>query len=143
MKQKQKRNQVKYKEKARRGKHILMGLVILALLLVLGIGFFAIRSFFYEAGETESGSTPDTADIPEYSGEPYVEIRNNRPSFSKKELKKETFEHYSELDKLGRCGTAFAKVGPEPLPNEERGPIGEVHPSGWQIANYHELIDGK
>ena len=42
MKQKQKRNQSKYKKKARRGKHILTGLVIVALLLTEWIGMSKI-----------------------------------------------------------------------------------------------------
>ena len=84
----------------------------------------------------------DIHDIPAYQGDPYIEINDNKPSFTKKDLTTESFEYYSDLDPLGRCGTAYANVGPETLPVEERGPIGEIHPSGWQIANYHDLIDG-
>ena len=84
----------------------------------------------------------DIGEIPAYNGKPYIEINNNTPSFSAEDLTKESFEYYSDLDHMGRCGTAYAKVGPETMPLEERGPIGEVHPSGWQIANYHDLIDG-
>ncbi len=91
------------------------------------------------ASESPEGTTKD---IPEYHGKPYAEIDNGKPSFSEKDLTTEAFEHYSNLDSLGRCGSAFANICPESMPDEERGPIGEIHPSGWQVANYHDLIDG-
>ena len=96
------------------------------------------------AADQKSGKSDqnDISKIPAYKGSPYIEINDNRPSFAKEDLTTEAFEYYSELDRLGRCGAAFANVGPETMPAEERGPIGEVHPSGWQIANYHDLIDG-
>ena len=34
------------------------------------------------------------------------------------------------------CTAAFAVVGPETQPTEKRGSIGEVRPSGWQMAKY-------
>lgn len=51
-------------------------------------------------------------------------------------------ERYGELDELGRCTTTFAVVGPETMPDEKRGSIGEVKPSGWQMAKY-DFVDGK
>lgn len=98
-----------------------------------------------EAGpedHTGEDDLPKPADIPAYAGEAYTEINGNKPFFSPGEITREDFEHYSDLDSLGRCGPAYASVGPETLPQETRGPIGEIHPSGWQIANYHELIEG-
>ena len=56
--------------------------------------------------ETESKSSIDIKSIPEYSGTPYVVINGGKPSFSEKD--KERVEEYSELDKYGRCGTAYA-----------------------------------
>lgn len=84
----------------------------------------------------------NTGKIPAYDGSPYVEINENKPSFSEEVLTTEAFEYYSQLDSLGRCGAAYANVGREIMPTEPRGLIGEIHPSGWQLANYHELIDG-
>lgn len=46
--------------------------------------------------------------IPEFSGKPYITINNNKPYFSDTDLKTKTFEKYSELDYLGRCGKAYA-----------------------------------
>ncbi len=52
------------------------------------------------------------------------------------------FETYSELDSLGRCGVAYANVCKEIMPTEERGPIGQVRPSGWHTVKYNDRIDG-
>ena len=53
-----------------------------------------------------------------------------------------SFEAYSSLDPLGRCGTAFACLGKDLMPTEDRGSIGQVKPSGWQTAKY-DIVDGK
>lgn len=80
--------------------------------------------------------------IPEYNGNPYIIINNNEPNFSESELTVDPFEKYSELDYLGRCGVAFANVCKETMPTEERGYIGMIKPTGWQIKKY-DFIDGK
>ena len=84
----------------------------------------------------------DLEDIPEFSGEPYVVLEDNRPNFPEEEWSAEPFEEYSPLDSLGRCGPAYACVGLETMPTEERGSIGQVKPSGWQTAKYDNM-DGK
>ena len=91
----------------------------------------------------QSGGSSATLDsIPAYSGEPYVELSGNQPSFTKDELVTESFEKYSPLDSLGRCGVAYANVGQDTMPTEERGSIGQVKPSGWQTVKY-DCVDGK
>jgi len=69
--------------------------------------------------------------IPEYSGSPYVKINGNTPFFTEDEITLTPFEEYSPLDLLGRCGEAFALVGPETMPEDDREPISSVTPSGW------------
>ena len=64
------------------------------------------------------------------------------PEFTESEITTVSFESYSELDDLGRCGTATACIGLDLMPTEERGAIGQVKPSGWQISKY-DFIDGK
>lgn len=81
-------------------------------------------------------------EIPEYAGTPYVELDGNLPSFSQEELTADSYETYSPLDALGRSGPAMASVGQDLMPTEERGAIGQVKPSGWQIAKY-DCVDGK
>lgn len=80
--------------------------------------------------------------LPAYSGEAYVELNDNVPSFSKKDMTTKAFEKYSELDDLGRCGTAYANVCRETMPTEERGNIGMIKPSGWHTVKY-DNVDGK
>ena len=132
-----------HKKKGTRRKRTLTAGIILSLALILCICFLIVLPSYHEKESAVSATnTFQIKDIPEYTGRPYIEIDNNQPSFSDKDLTRETFEHYSDLDDLGRCGPAFANVGPETMPEEERGPIGEVQPSGWQVANYHDLIEG-
>ena len=83
----------------------------------------------------------DLKSIPEYSGEPYVTIHDNVPFFSEEELTTDAFETYSELDDLGRCGTAYANICEEIMPTEKRGKIGMIKPSGWHTVKYTG-IDG-
>lgn len=61
--------------------------------------------------------------IPQYNSEPYVVINENVPFFTESDFTEEAFESYSDLDELGRCGAAFANVGKETMPTEERGQI--------------------
>ncbi len=82
------------------------------------------------------------SDIPEYTGEPYIAVDGNEPDFSEEERTANTFESYSELDSLGRCGAAYACIGRDLMPAEERGSIGQVKPTGWQTVKY-ENVDGK
>lgn len=75
--------------------------------------------------------------------EPYIKVNGNVPRFSEEEKKNAAaFESYSDLDALGRCGVAFACVGKETMPTEERGPIGSIKPSGWHSVKY-DFVDGK
>ncbi len=81
--------------------------------------------------------------IPEFSNVPYVVLNNNLPNFEEKDYTLEPFEQYSELDELGRCGVAFANICKAIMPNEPRGEIGSVKPSGWHTARYDDLVEGK
>lgn len=83
-----------------------------------------------------------TTDIPAYAGVNYTEINGNVPYFDGAQLPTESSEYYSELDDLGRCGVAYACVGPDILPTETRGEIGEVRPSGWHTVKYNGLVEG-
>ena len=83
-------------------------------------------------------------DIPEYSDKPYIVLNNNIPNFTKDDYTTKAFETYSELDKLGRCGTAYANICMEIMPSndETRGAIGSVKPSGWKTVRYNGIVDG-
>ena len=79
--------------------------------------------------------------VSNYSGEPYLEINENHPFFEESDYTTDAFEIYSNLDFLGRCGTAYANICKELMPTEERGEIGSVRPSGWQTVKYPDVIE--
>lgn len=89
--------------------------------------------------QTENGSNLN--DIPEYSGNLIININDNKPYFSQSEYTTESFEKYSDLDSLGRCGVAYANICKEIMPKdgEERGDISSVKPTGWNQVK----IDGE
>lgn len=93
--------------------------------------------------EATAASAPVTLDsIPEYSGSPYVVVNDNVPFFSPDELTTTSFESYSPLDSLGRCGVAYASIGTDIMPTQERGDIDSVEPSGWHQATY-DCVSGR
>ncbi len=86
--------------------------------------------------------TISAADIPAYAGDPYVTINDNEPQFLETDLATSSYEYYSDLDSLGRCGVVYACIGTDLMPTEERGNIGAVKPSGWHTVKY-DIVDGK
>ena len=81
-------------------------------------------------------------EIPSYEGNIFVELNDNVPSFDDSDFSASSFETYSELDSLGRCGPAFANIGRDLMPTEDRESIGRVKPSGWHTVKY-DIVDGK
>lgn len=88
-----------------------------------------------------SSLNPDT--IPPYTPDSdyYIELNDNVPDFEVWQRTAFPFVIFSPLDSLGRVGTAYACLGPETLPTDVRGQMGNIHPSGWQSTQY-EGIDG-
>ena len=80
--------------------------------------------------------------IPPFSGSPYTVVNGNVPGFTDEDLTTASFETYSELDTLGRCGVAYANIGTDLMPTQARGSIGQVKPSGWHSSKY-DIVDGK
>lgn len=95
-----------------------------------------------ESAPSEAAGEIDIADIPEYSGSPYVEVSGNVPSFTDADLSSPA-ETNTPLDSLGRCGSAMVIVSRETMPTEERGSIGMVKPSGWHTVRYDDLISDR
>lgn len=92
---------------------------------------------------TASDKAVDLNSIPEYKDSPYIELNNNIPNFSDKDkVNKKSFEKYSRLDKLGRCGTAFANISTDLMPDKKRGNISSVYPTGWVQNEYAFISDG-
>ena len=92
---------------------------------------------------TGNATAVKVSDVPAFKNKAYIAINDNVPNFSKAELTTKAYEKYSPLDNLGRCGVAVASCGKEimPKPNEERGSISSVNPSGWKQAKY-KIISG-
>lgn len=80
--------------------------------------------------------------VPEDEGKLYTYINDNVPTFKEEDYTTSSYEKYSELDYLGRAGTAVAVIGEDLMPNEERGSIGMIKPSGWHTIKY-DHIPGK
>ena len=116
----------------------------LSLLLLLVILTSSLLSGCMGLGE----STPISLDnIPTYSGDAYVKINGNIPFFESDEYTTESFESYTALDALGRCGVAYACIGVEIMPTEDRESISSVKPSGWTYDgvsnnNKYDFVDG-
>ena len=62
----------------------------------------------YADGETDAIISIE--EIPPYAGDAYVEVNGNEPFFTEGELATESYEYYSELDPLGRCGVCIARI---------------------------------
>ena len=80
--------------------------------------------------------------IPEYSGEYYTVLNNNRPYFLKSDLGRVSYAYYSEFDSLGRAGMAVACIGRDLLPTGSRKDP-SYNPTGWVQATYSsDLVTG-
>lgn len=113
-------------------------------ILLLGVLFYFkddIYNYTYSIINT-SNESYDIENLPEYDGNSYVIVNDNIPYFKEEEYTTTSFEKYSELDSLGRCGVAYANISKELMPTEKRGSIGSIKPSGWHTIKY-DHIDGK
>ena len=114
---------------------LLSGVLVLSLLLSgceLGLP---------QENQQASAVSVSLEEVPAYSGSPYVELDGNQPGFSLEERTTDSFETYSTLDALGRCGPAYACIGQDLMPTEDRESISSVHPTGWVQAEY-DFVEG-
>ena len=123
---------------ARRSKKKNHLLWIVYLLIVCLIGYYTQN----QLNNTYSIPSYVIENIPEYDGQDYVYINNNEPYFTTEGLSTSSFEHYSDLDYLGRCGIAYANISIDLMPASERESIGMIKPSGWHTIKY-DIISGK
>lgn len=93
-------------------------------------------------GTASNSAAVSLQNLPVYSGTPYVAIDSNVPQFADGDYQTTSFETYSDLDGLGRCGVAYANIGKDLMPTQDRGAIGSVRPTGWQTVKY-DNVDGK
>lgn len=122
-------------------------LVFFVLLIILGI--FVTNNYNENNINTNNVNKTITKsytldNIPEYSSEPYVIINNNIPDFNEEDFNTNSFENYSDLDDLGRCGIAFANLDKETMPKEDetRKSLDDIIPTGWRDAKY-DIVSGE
>lgn len=117
---------------------------IIALLLALAIAPACAGCDLLDGGRVPRESAASIVTV-----EDAQEIAEDEaPAFTEEDLayaeENLGYEEYSDLDGLGRCGTASACLGPETMPErgEERESIYEIRPSGWQSARY-DSVEGE
>ena len=143
--------------KAEKEKRNRVGLfVFLFLLLVIAVSsYFIIRNLNADEESQIKNANSDSNElsrsivdvdpgmIPEYSGADIIELNQDTPSFTEYDYNHITGENFSDLDSLGRCGTATAMIDRTMMPTEERGEIGSVKPSGWNQKKYPGIVDSE
>lgn len=126
----------------RKKRNISMLLSSFALALIIGIyTYYTDNSSAYVNNNDITNIKYDISDIDKFTGYNYIELNGNIPVFEEIDTSK-SFEEYSELDSLGRAGSAFANIGVDLMPTEKRGSIGMIKPSGWHTIKY-DIVDGK
>ena len=104
-------------------------------------GWQNLQKEIFDSAYSEE-SYDSAVEVPEYEGEPYVILDGNEPAFTEDEMTTTVYEQYSPLDSYGRCQTAEACVGEELMPDEKRGDISSVKPTGWQSVRYENVEGG-
>lgn len=110
---------------------------------ILPVILCVIVSALYARFGPAPAATPSLLEeVPPYSGEPYVAVCDNQPSFTQEQLTDTSYEFYAPLDRLGRCTATEACVGRDLMPTEKRGDISMVRPSGW-VQHFYDFVDGE
>jgi DNA-entry nuclease len=124
----------------RRKKKHTFAKVVSTLLVILVAILGALFAPELLGGGENSNTVPSYVNvdsIPEYSGSAYVLVNEGKPYFTESDYTTKSYENYSDLDSLGRCGVVMACLGKETMPEngEERESISHVTPSGWEGNN--------
>ena len=102
--------------KSRKTKNLTVWIIFTIVVAV--VGYFNTSS--QVTPKTVAQNSYELNSIPEYNNEPYVVLNDNIPEFTEADYTTESFEKYSELDSLGRCGVAYANICRETMPKERR-----------------------
>lgn len=116
---------------------------LIVLLFVMVIVYFQddIRLFIDDFFASDNANLYISYDMPDYTGNMSIVINNNEPIFDEKLKNTSSFESYSRLDSLNRCGVAIANIGIDLMPTEKRESIGMIKPSGWHTIKYDIIND--
>lgn len=117
----------------------LVSLLVLALVASgLCWGLYRLRN-----GGSKSIVQSAAFTIPEYAGEDVIFLNENQPCFTEKDIERIEGEHFSDLDRLGRCGVAMAMLHQSMMPTEERESIGKIKPTGWVQEKYPGIVNSQ
>ena len=116
---------------------------LMVLLFAMVIVYFQddIRLFIDNFFASDNDNLYISYDMPDYTGNMSIVINNNEPMFDEKLKNTNSFESYSRLDSLNRCGVAIANIGIDLMPTEKRESIGMIKPSGWHTIKYDIIND--
>ena len=123
------------------------GLIVLS----AAVSGFDIKGYVEDllaGGEEAPGQQEILEQVPEAGSSLYAEVNGGEPFFTRAEIAgarevEQPYESYSDLDKLGRCGSAEALLDKSLMPTEERGSIGMIRPSGWHTYRYDDIIEDR
>ena len=92
---------------------------LLTVLLAFSVAFVPVPSISDTSSNSAALLTTAQAaknsfslnEVPKYNGKASVVVHGNQPYFTSREKQNtKSFESYHKLDKLGRCGVAYANV---------------------------------
>ena len=130
----------KRKRRKRKTNSLNYFLIMIIVFLILSVVVYYVEPFrTYFLNFTSSYVVQEA---PTYEGKLYTVLNNNKPNFEESDYTTESFETYSNLDVLGRCGVAFANISQELMPTEDRESISSIKPSGWHSVKY-DIVEGK
>lgn len=134
-----------HKTNSKNTKSLISILIIFFVAIMVSAGILIFRQKEHNFNRDDNAYSKSIVDsdpsvIPDYNGDPYVNLNDGIPNFTKYDLENIKGESYSELDKLGRCGTAVAMIDKSMMPTEKRGSIRRIKPSGWVQKKYPGIV---
>ena len=118
--------------------------VFLLVIVPAVLYFFRQPKPVLPSGDTQGSKSiveSDPESIPDHSDKDYIILNGGVPSFNEWDIENITGEHYSELDRLGRCGCAYALLDESMMPHKKREDIGHIKPTGWRQRKYEGIVD--
>ena len=114
-------------------------ITLIAIIILMALSYISNNPYIIQNDKKITTTYSRMDEIPEYSGQIYVEINNNNPYFTEEDYTTKPFEKYSDLDEKGRCGVAYANICKEIMPpdGDKRGDISSIKPTGWIQKKYN------
>ncbi len=123
-------------------KLIIAALAASVMFITSCVPWYEVTEVYEDVSEgSKSIADSDPSLIPDYFGEDVIELGGGRPCFNEWDIENITGEHYSDLDGLGRCGTAYALLDRSMMPTGKREEIGHIKPTGWRQRKYEGIVD--